>query len=370
MRIAIDARVLDRAITGTGRYLLNVLKELPNQDKKNEYFIFAGNELAVDKKYFRMIYFKQSKIPMKLYSPIWLNVILPKLLKKYKIDLLVAPNILVPIVNLNGVRCISIVHDVIPKVYKEYYPFFYKLYLSIFLPLSLNKSDRIVTVSELSKNDIAKYYDIPKNKIRVVYNTASDIFKQRDKSNEIQIRLNEENYFPKKYLLYVGVIEKRKNIFGLIKILDLLKEKGSELELVIVGKPGYDYKNLHPELDKRKKSIKHFKYLEDETLAYVYNNAFAFIFPSFYEGFGIPPLEAMQSGIPVLTSNTSSLVEVVGDGGLLHDPQDYMGFVNDILKLENDSGFYTEMQLKALKQAGKFNIKETAQKLVGVFDEL
>jgi len=369
MRIGIDARVLDRSITGTGRYLLNILRELPKTDHYNEYYLFGCKKLDIDTKYFRVVSQKQSKLPMKLYSPIWLNIELPKLIIEYKIDLLFAPNVLVPMVRLPNTKIVSVVHDVIPKIFKEYYPFFYKLYLSLFLPRSLRNSDKIVTVSNLSKDDITRYYGISKDKIRVAYNTASDIFKPKDCSIEKQINSAEVNALAKKYLLYVGVIEKRKNILGLIKIHDLIKEKGSSLELIMVGRPGYDYQNIKPEMDKRAGSIRHFKSLDDETLVSLYKNAFAFIFPSFYEGFGIPPLEAMQSGIPVLASNTSSLIEVVGDGGLLHDPKDYIGFADDILRLEKDSDFHAEMKLKALKQAKLFNIKETTQKLVNIFNE-
>jgi len=370
MRIGIDARILDRGMTGTGRYLLNILNELPNVDKNNEYFVFSGNIPDIDKIFFKIVTQKQSVLSLKIFAPIWLNIILPKMIRKYKIDLLFSPNILIPLVKLPNTKIISVVHDIMPKVYKEYYPIIYKIYLSIFLPPSLKKSSRIITVSELSKNDITKYYGISNTKIRVIYNNAPDRFKPRELSNEERIKFKKDNNFPGKYLLFVGVIQKRKNIIGLLKILDILKKKGSKLDLVMIGKPGYDFKNIQLEISKRKDIINYIEFIDDEKLALIYNNAFAFIFPSFYEGFGIPLLEAMQSGIPVLSSNTSSLIEVVGDGGILRDPQDYEGFAGDILKLENESVFYNEMKLKALKQSKKFNLNETVQRLVNVFNEL
>ena len=369
MRIGIDARVLDRPITGTGRYLLNLLKELPNHDLKNEYFLFSNSNLTVDKTFYKIVSHKPSLLPLKLFSPIWLNSTLPRLIEKHKIDMLFEPNVLLPLVNLGKVKCISVVHDVIFKVYKEYYPFFYRQYLSLLLPPSLKKSDCVVTVSELSKNDIIKYYKIPKEKIQVVYNTASEQFRPRNSDEPGYSEILKEYSLPKKYLLYVGVVERRKNILGLIKILDLLAKKGSDLQLVIIGKPGYDSEAILPEILKRKKTIKYLNFVSDEALAYIYNSAFAFIFPSFYEGFGIPPLEAMQSAIPVLSSNTSALVEVVGDGGLIHNPNDYTEYVNDILNLERDSEYYSLMKSKALEQSKKFSIKETTKQLVGIFKE-
>ncbi len=369
MRIGIDARVLDRTITGTGRYLLNILKELPNHDRKNEYFLFSNSKLPIDETFYKIISHKPSILPLKLFSPIWLNSTLPLLIEKNKIDLLFEPNVILPLVNLGKVKCISVVHDVIFKVYKEYYPFIYRQYLSLLLPASLKKSNCIITVSELSKNDIIKYYRIPQEKIQVIYNTASEQFRPRNYEEPGYSEILNEFSLPKKYLLYVGVVERRKNILGLIKIIDLLAKEGSDLQLVIIGKAGHDSDTILPEILKRKKTIKYYDFVSDEALAYIYNYAFAFIFPSFYEGFGIPPLEAMQSAIPVLSSNTPALVEVVGEGGLIHNPNDYTAFVNDILKLERDENFYSLMKLKASEQSKKFSLKETTKKLVGIFNK-
>lgn len=367
MRIAIDCRVLNRTITGTGRYLLNILQELPTLDKMNEYFLFTGKDLDVDKNFYNLVYIRKSFIPLKIYSPAWLNLILPIKIKWHKIDLLFAPNILLPLVSLKETKYISVIHDILPKKYKEYYPYFYRKYLSLYLPISIKRSDKIITVSQQSKKDIIKFYNVPPNKIEIIYNTASKLFVPQNLSD----KKHHENKLslPNKFLLYVGVVEKRKNILGIIKIIDMVRENGSKLELVIIGKPGFAYERIIPEIQKRKHYIKYFPFLEDMDLAYTYNMAFAFIFPSYYEGFGIPPLEAMQTGLPVLSSNTSALTEVVGNGGIMHPPDDYTNFANDILKLENDKYYYDFMKHKALEQAKNFNARESAQKIVDLFGE-
>ena len=369
MKIGIDARVLDRQITGTGRYLLNLLYELPNHDNKNEYMLFTNADPDIDKNFFKIVRIPKSIVPFKIFSPYYLNVILPRLLKKEKIEILFSPNILIPIVNLHGIKCISVVHDVIPWVYPEYYPFLYKKYLSFFVPRSLKKSEIVITVSKHSKKDIIDTFGLSEDKIRIVYNTASDKFIKSKRVADDRINSFKELNLPDNYLLYVGVIEPRKNVMGLIKIFDELKKRGSSLKLVIVGKPGYNSQPIMNEIAKREKNIIHFSYLSDDPLVHTVKNAFAFLFPSYYEGFGIPPLEAMQCGIPVLASNRSSLTEVVGEGGLLHDPDNHYQFVENIIKLEIDSDFYNLMKSKSLKQAAKFDIRKTAKILVDIFND-
>ena len=370
MRIGIDARVLDRQMTGTGRYLLNILKELPNQDNENEYFLFTNSSTKFDKEFFKIIPYKKSILPEKLFSPIWINVKIPKLVAKHRIDILFMPNVFVPRKKNDNIKYISVVHDTIYKIYKEYYPLSWRIYKSLLLPSTIKNSDLVVTVSKQSKEDLIKFENVPENKIRIVYNTATTDFKPEDKSETEFSQLKEKFSLPDKYLLYVGAIEKRKNVMGAIEILDLVRKKGSELKLVLIGKPGYGSKEIMNHIDKKKEDIKYIRFLDDGDLIKMYKYAFAFLFPSHYEGFGIPPLEAMQCGIPVLASNNSALDEVVGSGGLLHAPNDFVGFANDILRLENDIEFYTQMKTKALEQSKKFDIRHVTRSLIEVFNEL
>lgn len=370
MKIGIDARVLDRPITGTGRVLINLLNELPNCDSKNQYYIISSKEHNFNANYYDNIKIAESIIPDKLYSPFYLNFILPEIIKRNKIELLYEPNILLPIVKMKNIRTMAMVHDVIPRIFKELYPLSYRTYLALFLSKSLNASDIVLTVSEHSKKDISKFYNVKLDKIKVLYNTASRLFTPRDTSQTDYPECLKSMNLPEKYLLFVGVFDRRKNVIALLKILDIIRSRGSNLKLVMIGKGGYNFSKIEKEFEKRNDYIKRYRFVSDEVLKYLYNYSFAFIFPSLYEGFGIPPLEAMQSGIPVITSNTSSLCEVVGNGGLTHNPDDYDGFADDILRLENDACFYNDMKEKAIEQAKKFSIKNVATEFVKTINGL
>ncbi|MGK9368117.1 glycosyltransferase family 4 protein [Melioribacter sp. Ez-97] len=366
MKIAFDCRVLNKGLTGTGRFLQNILAKLPEIDKNNEYYLFTTKDLNVDTDYYRIIK-RNFRFPYKIFSPFWMNLVIPKMLEEYKIEIFISPNINLPFYKIDNVRYVTVIHDVIPFIYKEYYSLSYRTYLKIVVPRALKVADKVLTVSEHSKKDIERLFDFPSHKIDVTYNTVNECFYPMNySSDERKIKLE----LPEKYLLYVGAIEKRKNILGLINIVDSLWSKGYNLPLVIVGKANYGYEEIRKKLEKRKERILIITHVSDEELNYLYNKAFIFLFPSFYEGFGIPPLEAMKCGLPVIASNTSSLPEVVGEGGFKIDPNNVNAFVDTIISLLKDNDRYFTMKRKALEQADKFNIHNITHKFFTVINEL
>lgn len=367
MNIAIDARLLERRITGIGRSLMLILNEIPKLDKNNKYFLFTYEKIDHDNKFYENISTIKSFLPQKLFSPVWSNFILPFYLKKNKIDILFSVNQIVPLVKLKPTKYISIVHDVIYKADANFLPTVYRKYLQIFAYFSIRISDLIITISEYSKNDILKNYSIDSNKIKVVLQSANSDFKNIG-LNEIQKDEIKKSYkLPPKIVLYVGMIENRKNIFGILKVADLIKNSNENIEFILVGKLGYGSDKIVKEISKRK-NVQHLSDVDDDMLKKLYNVSDVFLFPSLYEGFGYPPLEAMQCGLPVIASNNTSLSEVVGDGGLLHHPHDYEAMAKDVLRLTIDKEFYTMISQKGIKQAGKFNLNKTVQKIVDIFN--
>jgi glycosyltransferase involved in cell wall biosynthesis len=226
----------------------------------------------------------------------------------------------------------------------------------------------IVTISESSKRDIIRFYNVPEEKIKVIYEAAEDDFQPRNLSEFEKIKLREKYNLPEKFILYIGVLEERKNIEGIIKIADLIEEK-TKVPILLFGRIGHRGNQYLKEIKKRK-NIQYKGFVDNKDLPYIYNLATIFLFPSFYEGFGLPVLEAMQSGVPVLTSNTSSLPEIVGEAGLMHEPRDYENFAKDIIKLLEDKNFYDKMKNKGLEQAKKFSWEKTTKELVNLFNQI
>lgn len=371
MRIAIDARVIERRMSGIARYLLGFLEYLSCSDNKNQYFLFCYEELSRFKKLgYKIIATGKNKfLPDKIYNLYWQEFILPSLLKEHKIDVFFNPNHYLPLRKISSRGAITI-HDLAHKIDPSYKSFIYRfLYLEKILPKSIKKADLILTVSESSKKDILKYYGnlILKDNIKVIYPSTDERFGSNNylQNYELVTNIKKKYCLPEEFILYVGRIEKRKNIEGIFKIAALLPEK----KFILVGEGGYSGSKELLKKIKEQKNINHLKFVDDEDLPHIYNLAKIFLFPSFYEGFGLPVLEAMKSGLPVLTSNTSSLPEVVGEGGIMHGPNDYQKFVKDIRKLFEDEKFYQEMKKRAIAQAGKFNWKKSTEELVEVFEK-
>jgi len=370
MNIGIDARLLERKITGIGRILTMLLKELPKIDKKNKYFLFSYEKLTFDENgFFTNISTVKSIGSQKFFAPFWINFILPKYLKKNKIDLFFSINQIIPLFRIKGIKYVFSLNDVIYKVNNSFHPFVYRKYLQIFTYFSIKSSDLILTISEYSKQDILKYYKVDENKVKVVYPAADNEFCPLNLSENEKNEIRKTLRLPEHVVLYLGMIENRKNITGILRIADEVGTKDKNIKFVLAGKIGYGGNKLLSEILERK-NVLYLKSIDDQLLKKLYNISSVFLFPSFYEGFGFPPLEAMQSGLPVLVANNTSLIEIVGNGGILHDSNDYHGFAEDIIKLITNKEFSLEMRTKGIEKAKEFSIEKNVKEFVDAFNSL
>ncbi|RJP63776.1 MAG: glycosyltransferase family 1 protein [Ignavibacteriales bacterium] len=367
MNIGIDARLLERKITGIGRYLILLLNNLPDFDSKNRYFLFTYEPLDYNRNFFTNIPTVKSFLPQKLFSPIWNNFVLPFFLKKNKMDIFFSVNQIIPLVKVKNCKYVSVVHDVIYKADKSFLPLIYRRYLQLFAHFSVKSSDLIVTVSNYSKLDILKNYKIDESKIKVIYSATNKEFFPMNLSDQEKADVKKSLGLKGNLVLYVGMIENRKNIPGFLKIADEIFNRNKDVQFVLVGKIGYGGENLLEEILERK-NVVYLQGIDDKTLKKLYNISSVFLFPSFYEGFGFPPLEAMQCGLPVLSSDNTSLKEIVGEGGMLLSPDNYKGFSDYIIKVITDKNFADDMIKKGFEQAKKFSIEKTTKEFVEIFN--
>lgn len=369
MRIGIDARLLERRTTGIGRFLCLLLDYFAVLDKENEYYLFTYEPTQLYGQVYKNIPTRGSKLPQKLFSPYWNNFILPKYLEQKQIDVFISVNQIIPLVKVKKCKFISVVHDVIHLKDSTFLPYFYRLYMKLYVHFSIKASHKIITVSEFSRRDILLYYPEAKEKVVAFHEAIASEF-QKVELTDVVIREFREKYtLPGPVILYVGVLENRKNIGTIIKIADRIAKVNSEAKFVLVGRIGYGGNRFLREIRTRHNML-HLQGVPDETLNILYNISTLFLFPSFYEGFGLPPLEAMNAGLPVLASNSTSIPEVLGDAAILHAPDDIDAFVSDIRRLIDDEKERKLMQEKGLERVKLFDQETMTRKFLAVINSL
>lgn len=237
----------------------------------------------------------------------------------------------------------------------------------------LQWTDLIITISESSKNDIIKYLHVPPAHIYVTPLASRYYPNYLSPETREQLKLSVNYDFSKTYILFVSTIEPRKNIINLISAYNSLKEKYKiEHQLVLIGRKGWHYEPIFAAIESSpwRSQIHHLDYLSDELVALFYSKAEAFVYPSYYEGFGLPVLEAMTLGAPVITSNTSSLPEVAGDAALFVNPDNPMDLVDAILQIISDSNLRRELIEKGHERAKLFSWERTARETLKAYKSL
>lgn len=272
-------------------------------------------------------------------------------------------------------QLIVTVHDVCHLAMKHFFPGMLKrIYSGPFLQRILDKADLIITVSNFSKSEIIKYYQIPANKIEVVYNGVGPIFNPIPAEQSLKV-IRKYN-LPDTYFLFVGNIKRHKNIVGLITSFQIALEKKPDLPPLVLLGQYTDLKRDIPEINKlvqrllSNKKIIFTGVLPTSDLPAIYSRAMLFLFPSFYEGFGLSILEAMACGTPVITSNCSSIPEVVHDAAMLIDPYNNEMISDAILKLAEDTELQEVYRQRGYQLAQKYSWKTSAEKHLRIYEDV
>lgn len=367
MRIAIDARKLRDY--GIGTYVRNLLRHLSRIDSKTEYVLFCRaadcglaeelgeNFRAVPERARPYSIKEQLRIPMDL--------------RREGIDLFHAPHYVLP--PLTPCKSVVTIHDCIHLRFPQYLPNrLAYAYARSSLWFATHRSNRVLTVSEASKRDILRYFRVPDHKIDVIYNAIDERFGEPPTAEEIE-RVRDRYQLNAPYVLYAGNIKPHKNLERLIEAFYTLRRGDLEhVKMLIIGDEISKYATLRRAVHKYKlhKHVRFFGFVPDKTLAVLYRLARAFVFPSLYEGFGLPPLEAMASGTPVITSNLSSLPEVVGDAALLIDPYDADAIADAMRRVLLDSDLREDLRQRGLRRVAEFSWDRSVRRVREIYEEV
>ena len=372
LRIGYDAKRLFNNFTGLGNYSRTLLSNLAEYYPENAYYLYTPKiDLRPENQHFSNNPAFTVRTPARKWLGSWWRTSgLKGDLVKKKIDLYHGLSHEIPLgMPKTGIKTIVTIHDLIFKRYPEFYAYLDRNIYDWKFGHACRNADRIITISEQTKRDVIHFYGVHPEKIDVVYQSCHDQFKQKKSRGSIRTVLDKYG-IPDNFLLYVGSLSERKNVLGILKVYEVLKES-ERLPLVIVG-GGKKYKKLMEQYiaSHRLGSLVKFLQIQDHELPALYQAASIFIYISFYEGFGLPLIEALFSQTPVITSNISSLPEAAGPGSILIDPSCTEELAEGIRLLLNDSERRAEVVAKGYQYAQKFRAQPLTEQLMNIYKQL
>jgi glycosyltransferase involved in cell wall biosynthesis len=360
--IGLNGRFLVAQRTGVQRSAYRLFESILEAGKDFHFVLFTGEseKYAVEWQRDNVTVVTSSLSHNSIFkNHAWEQIVLPRLAQKYGVDVLHCPANLAPVLYFG--KSIVNIHDLCFLVQPAWFSWSFRFIYSWLVPLIAKRATRIITNSNYSKNDILELLNVDANRIRLTYWAVDSLFF----THNLPYPLREHR------ILFVGSLEPRKNLKGLLEAFNLYRSQNieSRLKLTIVGCESSLFAGERYNLGDFASEIDFVGYISDNDLAKLYGNSLALVYPSFYEGFGFPPLEAMAAGTPVITSHNSSLPEVVGDAALLVDPSNPVEMaraIQEVLKPERAA----ELIARGRAQVQLFQWKEVGEHMVDIYREL
>jgi glycosyltransferase involved in cell wall biosynthesis len=365
MKIAIDAHSLGTQAGGNETYYRQLIRGLAGDKSKNRYTLFHThpftlNEIEHDPR------FTLHKIPQN--PTVRLTTALPLALRQIQPDVFHCQYIK-PL--WGSGKTVVTIHDLAHEHFPAFFHPLEVIRMRKLVRWTAKKAHHIITVSEFSAADIAERFALPRDKITVAYQSASPDFHPRDKEL-FREHLSREYGVHSPFILYVGRIQARKNLPRLVEAFAQIRKRGSAVQLVIVGKKDWQSELLLAKIQELglESNVLFPGFVPFHDLPLFYNAAEIFVFPSFFEGFGLPVIESMASGVPTITSFGSALEEVAGDGALLVDPNDTSSIAEAMGRLLSDPEIRRDLTARGLKRSAAFQSDNLAQKTLDVYRSL
>ena len=371
MKIGVNGRFLVAKRTGVQRAAYNLLKALVRVDRENQYVIFTGSEQLDNPDW------KWSNVEVipsgikggeNLKNYIWEQVSLPRLARKHGVDILHSPANMAPLF-YSGKSVINI-HDLCFVVNPQWYSFQFRTFYNFVIPRLARGAAKVITNSNNSKNDLLQFCNISAEKVSLIYWAVDTLF-----ASQVAEQLKddvERPWLDEDYFLYVGSLEPRKNIRTLIEAYQLLRDQNPDCKakLILIGGESPLFAQVKLNIKRYAEDVVFKGFVSDELLNLYYKRATVAVYPSLYEGFGLPPLEAMASGTPVITSNSSSLPEVVGEAAILINPLDVQALADAMQEVLTKPELREKLKGLGAEQIKKFNWQRVARATLAVFHEV
>ena len=372
MKIAVNTRLLlKNKLEGIGWFSYETLKRITTQHPEHEFififdrkyddsFIFSNNITPV-------VTGPQARHPVLFY--LWFEFSIPRILKKTGADIFVSPDGYLSL--STDVPSLAVIHDLNFEYYPKDLPWAPRKHFRYYFPKYARKATRVATVSEYSKNDIAKRYGVDPDKIDVVYNGANPMFKPLNETEKTAVRKKHTNGSP--YFVFVGALHPRKNLVNLFRAFDIFKKTDENgTKLLIVGEKQYwtdEIKATYEKMAFRDDVIFSGRLGLDE-LTKVVASALALTYVSYFEGFGIPIVEAFYAETPVITSNVTSMPEVAGDAALIIDPFSIESISDAMKQISTNESLRKSLIEKGKERAGLFSWQKSADRLWGAIERM
>ena len=369
MRIGIEAqRIFRRNKHGMDYVVLQEILQLQQIDHENEYYVFVkpGPDRCVEST--ANVHVVEINMPS---YPLWEQIALPRAARKASVELLHCTS------NTAPIRCdiplVLTLHDIIfleprDKQNKSLYQNMGWLYRRLVVPHILDKCQRIITVSEFEKQNIIRKLNIPEQRMAMIYNSYNEWFKPTDDAATYK------NYMPEKgFLFFLGNTDPKKNTERTLVAYSKYLEQSEVKRPLLMADLDKDYLNgiiSRNHIENIREKIFMPGYIQNKDLPYIYNSAFAFLYTSLRESFGIPLLEAMACGTPVITSNTSSMPEIGGEKAILINPENAEEIADMLIRLETDETFYQQQKEWGKERAKLFSWRNTAQQLLKLYEDI
>ncbi len=370
MRVGIDATAVPMQRTGAGNYIVNLARTVGQVDSANEYVVFGKSMHEADLSPnggIPNVRFIRQDFASRGARLAWEQVGLPRQVRALQLDVLHSPHYTMPL--RHAARSVVTFCDMTFVLHPDLHQRVKRIFFPTMMRLSARRADRLIAISESTRDDLVRMWNVDRSKVTAIPLAADAEFRPRS-PEEIAEACGRYGLRPGDYILYVGMLEPRKNVDRLVEAFGTVANGLPDVDLVIAGRRGWMYDQIFARVEALglRDRVRFTGYVPSQDLPALYGGARLFSYPSRYEGFGLPVLEAMSCGAPVVTTSVSSMPEVAGDAAILVAPDDVAGLAAALLRVSSDAACRDDLRCRGLARAKTFSWERCARETIAVYE--